>query len=226
MSGEKLQEKLPERFAVLATDVVLFSIRDEVLNVLLIPINRPPYFTNAFGFPGGLILPDQTAEGSAASQLKDKVGINPEKIYFDQLRTFSEPDRDPRNRVVSVAFLGLVHNIVLSDPEKALWKPYSKLPPLAYDHGEMKGVALKKLRDLVVSTNAIKFLLPYSFTLTELQQAYEIVLGSELDKRNFRKKVKALDFVTETGKLQKNAAHRPAKLYKFSSRKIASIELL
>src|SRR3989344_7064560 len=134
------------RFAILATDVVLFTVEQEALKVLLIPINRPPHYKNAWGVPGGLIRPTETAEEAVVRILKEK-GSMGSHTYLEQLCTFSEIHRDPRGRVVSVAYLGLVPSGMLSKEGRekygVRWRGVGELPRLAFDHTKMIRVAVK-----------------------------------------------------------------------------------
>lgn len=206
------------RFAVIATDVVIFTILDEKLKVLLIPINNP-YFKNAYGFPGGMILPDETADDSVRRHMKAKAGVE-FPSYMEQLYAFSAIDRDPRGRVVSVAYLAL---IPAEDARKvsasAIWADIRKLPALAYDHNTIGKVALERLESKIKYSTVGRHLLPPLFTLTELQRTHEIVLGQALDKRNFRKKILAYDFLKPAGKMKKGGRSRPAELYRFAKNK-------
>src|SRR5438128_2516490 len=127
------------RFAVLAADAAVFTIKDNQLLVRLIPVDRPPHFVNSKGLPGGLLHPDETAQEAAERQIKDKAHLDPKKVYVDQLATFSKIDRDPRGRVVAVAYLGMVAWEKLSDIEQSntnesWWLPVKKAKYLAYDH--------------------------------------------------------------------------------------------
>lgn len=215
------------RFAALAADIVLFRIHDDSLQALFMDVDRPPHFENVPAMPGGLLKPEETAKEAAVRILKDKGGVESKDVYMEQLYTFSKVDRDPRGRVVSVAYLALMDgNGESTTPAGAFWQDIADTKNLAYDHDEMLGVAIDRLRARIEYTNIIQFLLPKSFTLTELQKCYETVLGHMLDKRNFRKKVLGIKLVKPTGKKQANESHRPAELYTFSSRKVQIINVL
>jgi 8-oxo-dGTP diphosphatase len=221
-------KKAPEslRFAVISVDIIVFAFIDGALCGLVSPVNRPPHYINTLGFLGGIIEASETAEETSERILKQKGGL--EKVYLEQLYTFSAINRDKRNRVVSVAYLGLIRPDVAaaySHPE-AKFVPLKKLSKLAYDHDEMMLTALTRLRGKLTYTTIAQYLLPKHFTLSELQNVYEVILQKELDKRNFRKKILALDIVRETGKLQEGVKNRPAALYEFSSQKIKELTLL
>jgi 8-oxo-dGTP diphosphatase len=221
-------KKAPERlrFAVMAIDTVVFSFINGELCALVSPVNRPPYYINSLGFLGGIIDAKETAEEASLRILKEKGAL--EKAYLEQLFTFSAVERDKRNRVVSVAYLGLVRPDiaeVYAYPD-AKFVSVKKLSKLAYDHDEMLLTALTRLRGKLTYTTIAQYLLPKQFTLSELQAVYEGVLQKELDKRNFRKKILALEIVRETGRMQEGVKNRPAALYEFSSTKIKELTLL
>ena len=217
----------PLKFAVLAADVVVFAVERGVFQTLLINVDRPPHFRDVPGFPGGLIRPEETAEAAARRQLAEKGGLDPKKVYLEQLYTFSGIDRDPRGRVVSVAYLGLTSETKLAGTEYGPhWLPVTAVPTLAYDHNDMLAVALERLRGKLEYTNIIARLMPSEFTLTQLQRVYETILGRALDKRNFRKKLLDVGAVKATGKFFQEGAHRPAELYRFTSKEVRTLELV
>jgi 8-oxo-dGTP diphosphatase len=213
------------RFAALAVDVIVFGFVDGVLSVLVSPVSTP-YYANKFGFIGGLIDPNETAEESCARILKAKGNL--EQVYFEQLATFSAVHRDKRNRVVSVAYLGFVRpDIAMTyKHETAMFVPVSEITSLAYDHNEMLSVALKRLSGKLAYTTIAQFLLPRYFTLTELQSAYESILITKFDKRNFRKKILSLTIIKDTGRKEEGVKNRPATLYTFTSQSVKELPLI
>lgn len=215
------------KFAVLATDVALFTAHEGRLMTLLMTVNRPPHFDGVPGFPGGVLLPDETADECASRQLVEKGGIDAKHVYMEQLATFSEIGRDPRGRVVAVAYLALMpsKNMEFKRGSGAYWQDVSAMPRLAYDHDDMLKSALKRLRSKVEYTNLIGQLMPAEFTLSELQATYETVLGRKLDKRNFRKKIRDVGLVKPTGKKRGGGAHRPAELYAMADKKVRITEI-
>ncbi len=219
------------RFAVLACDVAIFTIKDNTLYVRTVTVNRPPSFINSRGLPGGLLLPHETAEEAALRHITEKALISTKKIYMEQLYTFSRVDRDPRGRVVAVAYLCLVpweslSAIEQSDTDGARWMPVSDAKKLAYDHDEILSVAVNRLRSRITYTTLISKLIPVEFTLSDLERAYASILATTLDKRNFRKKVEKLKILTELPYKRTGGAFRPAALYKFASNKVKEIEIL
>lgn len=226
-----MKEKTPIRFAILATDTVVFTFRDGKLLTRLIKVDRPPYFVNSQGLPGGLIDPKEIADEAARRHVENKTGVHASKLYVEQLYTFSRVDRDPRGRVVAVAYVALVPWEKLSNEEQAdtdvsWWAPVSSAKKLAYDHDEVLALAVKRLRSRATYTTVLSKLLPKEFTLTEFENMYAVILGSELDKRNFRKKILKLDIIAPvTGKFS-GGRFRPAQLYKFISTNVKEIEVI
>lgn len=218
-------------FAVLAVDTVLFTITDGALYVRLITVNRPPHFVNTRGLPGGLLHPSETAEEAARRHLCEKSGIDTTHLYTEQLYTFSRVDRDPRGRVVAVTYLALVPWENLSDDERldsaeSQWALVKNAKRLAFDHDEVLKLALSRLRSRISYTTILAKLMPKEFTLTELEQTYESILKSNLDKRNFRKKILKLGILTPLNKKRKAGRSRPAELYSFASPTVTDIEVL
>lgn len=228
-----MQKSAPQhlRFAVLASDIALFTVREGQLLVRLIRVQRPPHFPNNPGLPGGILDEKETAEEAAKRHITAKGKIDSEKIYLEQLYTFSAVNRDRRNRVVAVAYLALVPWDKLSpeekeDTEDVYWLPIRQAKNLAYDHEEMLRVAVARLRSRVHYTTLIQKLMPREFTLTELEQMYESISGVALDKRNFRKKILKLEVLAPLAAKKTGGRYRPAQLYRFTSVRIDEIEIL
>ena len=210
------------RIAIVAVDVVVFSIVNDGIQVFLTPVHRPPHYPNMFGLPGGVISNDESADEAISRHLKEKVHL--EGVFLEQLFTFSAPDRDKRSRSISIAYLCLLSPEMREKESSSdgVWVALKNLPSLAYDHAEIITTAIDRLKGKLIYTNIAKELLPKHFTLPELQRVYEIVLKRPLDKRNFRKKFLSNDLIKDMGKTRKTS-HRPAQLYKFSSTKIETI---
>lgn len=198
------------------TDIVVFTIRHEQLKVLLIRRAEEPYL-GSWALPGGFVDIDESLDDAARRELYEETGVD--GVYLEQLYTFGRPDRDPRERVITVAYYALIPSDRLriraaSDAEAVGWFGMNELPPLAFDHDRILGLAHARLKaKLDYSTIALQFM-PETFTLTELQAVYELILGEPLDKRNFRKRILALQLIAETGETRREGAHRPAKLYR------------
>jgi 8-oxo-dGTP diphosphatase len=199
-----------------AVDIVLFTIRDRRLQVLLIKRLASP-FVNRYALPGGFVLEKESVEAAAGRELREETGID--KMYLEQLYTFGDPNRDPRGRVITVAYYALVpHNQSLragTDAADAAWFPVSGLPPLAFDHRKIIDYAHMRIRNKLNYTNVGFELLPRKFTLTELQLVYEAILGELLDKRNFRRKITQQGIVKPL-KEWVRTGRKPAQLFRFS----------
>lgn len=207
------------RFAALAVDIVCFRVDGDELQFLVGKVaSEGNAFHGHWAHIGGLVRVDETAEQAAGRLMRDKAGL--ENVSCEQLATFSRVDRDPRGRVVSVAYLGLVgggEGAVAAAGTR--WEPASKkAKSLAYDHDEILEAAIGRLRAKASYTNILCHLLPPEFTLSELQRVYEAVLGRELDKRNFRKKITATELVEATGRKRREGIMRPAALFRFTRR--------
>ena len=181
-----------------------------------------PLFEGKWALPGGFVRVDETLDEAARRELEEETGLR--KIFLEQLYTFAEVDRDPRERVVSVAYYALVNLRdqqvqAATDARDAGWFGVHDMPSLAFDHAEILRVALERLRGKLRYQPVGFELLPKKFTLSELQHLYELVLERKLDKRNFRKRVLTMDLLVETDEVQQDVAHRAARLYRFDERK-------
>lgn len=214
--GKPAEYCFPHPNPAVTTDIVIFTIREEKLELLLIKRKNEPY-QGSWGLPGGFVNPDEDLDTCAKRELKEETGVT--GVYLEQLYTFGNPKRDPRERVISVGYYALApaDRITLraaSDAADVGWFSLNKLPPLAFDHRRIVDKALDRLvSKLEYSTIALRFM-PEKFTLSELQAVYEIIRGEPLDKRNFRKWVISLGRIEETGDERRDGNHRPAKLYR------------
>jgi len=198
------------------TDIVIFTIRQDELKILLIKRALPPH-RNQWALPGGFIKLEESLEEGAKRELQEETGVT--GVYLEQLYTFGRPDRDPRERVITVAYLALIpanepEIKAATDAEDVSWFGLKELPDLAFDHKRILKMAHERLvAKLDYSTIAFQ-LMPTQFTLSKLQHVYEVILREQIDKRNFRKRILSLNVIKETGKERKAGAHRPAKLYR------------
>lgn len=207
--------------AALTVDCVVFGMDDEALKVMLIQRDLPP-FEGEWALPGGFVRVEETVDEAARRELEEETGLR--DLFLEQLYTFGAVDRDPRERVVSVAYYALVNLVdhrvqAATDAREAAWFSVHDVPSLAFDHAEMLGAARERLRGKLRYRPIGFELLPKKFPLSRLQHLYEVVLERELDKRNFRKKVLAMGLLVETDEVQQDVAHRAARLYRFDERK-------
>jgi 8-oxo-dGTP diphosphatase len=198
------------------TDVVVFTVADDLLKLLLIRRRAAP-FKGRWALPGGFVEIDESIDASAARELEEETGLR--GIYLEQLYTFGAPKRDPRERVISVAYYALapLRGLSLkagSDAADAAWHEIDALPTLAFDHADIVAMARERLRAKIEYSDLGLMFMPESFTLSEVQGLYETVSGQPRDKRNFRKWLLSLDVIEETGEMRAEGAHRPAKLYR------------
>lgn len=207
------------------TDIVVFTIRQGALKVLLIKRALPP-FQGRWALPGGFVEMDESLDEGARRELEEETGVT--GVYLEQLYTFGRPDRDPRERVITVAYYALIPSDAIelkaaTDVEGVGWFGIEELPELAFDHHEILAVARQRLvAKLDYSTIAFQFM-PRTFTLSELQAVYELILAEPVDKRNFRKRILALGVIEETGDEKREGPHRPAKLYRMIDRERVDI---
>ncbi len=205
----------------LTVDCVVFGVDDDELKVMLIQRGLPP-FEGKWALPGGFVHVDESLEEAARRELQEETGL--QNVFLEQLYTFGEVSRDPRERIVSVAYYALVklsdHRVhAATDARDAAWFPVHDMPSLAFDHAEILQTAVERLRGKVRYQPVGFELLPRKFTLSQLQHLYEVVLERELDKRNFRKKVLSMDLLIETDEVEQDVAHRAARLYRFDEKK-------
>jgi 8-oxo-dGTP diphosphatase len=201
-------------------DIVIFALREWELHVLLIQRGVPP-FEGRWALPGGFVRDGESLEAAARRELEEETGMR--DVYLEQLYTFGEPGRDPRGRVITVAYYALLTTeaaplVAGTDAGAARWMPARKHPPLAFDHEQILGYALERLANKLEYTTAGFQLLPKKFTLGQLQRVYEAVLGRTLDKRNFRRKIALLGVLKPLQEWVQDGPSRPAQLYRFSGK--------
>ncbi len=211
-------------YPAVSVDVIIFTLRENDLQVLLIQRKNPP-MKGRWAIPGGFIQANESLEAAARRELKEETGIR--DVYLEQLYTFGDPKRDPRGRVITVAYFALVPGPLAvqagTDASDARWWSVYQLPKLAFDHNQILQYALQRLRYKLEYTAAGFQLLPPTFTLTEIQKAYEIILGESLDKRNFRRRILEGGIIEETGEITISRG-RPAKLYRFREDAVAEVK--
>lgn len=212
------EQKLP--YALVAIDLCIFKIIDDELCVFIRDVNKESLYQGLKCIPGGLIMLKESAEETMKRIAKEKTPLDFKDIYVEQLYTFSNINRDKRSRVVSCAYLALYNGNVCEG-----FVPVRKLKKLAYDHNEIVSVGVERLKSKLDYTTVVKKLLFDTFTYSELQKAYEIILGKEIDKRNFRKKFDSLEVLVDTGKKRKEGRMRPAAVYRFKKKDIETLQI-
>ena len=197
-------------------DIVVFTVQANTLKVLLIERGIEP-FAGQYALPGGFVLENETLEQAALRELREETGTA--DLYLEQLYTFGDPHRDPRERVVTVAYYALVPTdrsplVAGTDAAAAGWFAIGELPILAFDHAAIIAYAVERLRNKLEYTNVGFQLLPVKFTLTALQSLHEAILARKLDKRNFRRKILSLGLVKPLKEMQATG-RKPAQLFSF-----------
>jgi 8-oxo-dGTP diphosphatase len=210
----------------LTVDCVVFGLDEEDLKIILIQRARAPY-KGKWALPGGFVQIDEALEEAAERELREETGI--QNVFLEQLYTFGDVKRDPRDRIVSVAYYALVnlrdHEIrAATDARNAAWFSIDDIPSLPFDHNRIVEIALKRLRGKVRYEPIGFELLPEKFTLTQLQRMYEKILEQAIDKRNFRKKILGMGLLEETDEVQMDVAHRAARLYRFDEKKYLQLK--
>ncbi len=212
--------------AALTVDCVVFGLDDSELKVLLIQRALDP-FKGRWALPGGFVRVEETVDQAARRELEEETGLK--EVFLEQLFTFGAVNRDPRERVVSVAYYALVklaahETQAATDAADAKWYPVSQVPKLAFDHADILAAALARLKGKLRYEPIGFELLPPKFTLSQLQHLYEAVLATGLDKRNFRKKVLGFGLLVPLEETQMTGRHRPAQLFRFDADKYEKLK--
>ena len=214
MENNKYCYKYPH--PAVTTDCVIFGFDGSELQVLLIERGIEP-FKGKWAFPGGFLNMDETAQEGALRELKEETGL--ENAYIEQFNTYSDPDRDPRERVITIAHYALVHIQEVKggdDATKAQWFPIDEVPQLAFDHDRILRDAMKKLRERIHFEPIGFELLPRKFTMRDLQELYESILAVKFDRRNFAKKMMHYELLDQLDETVRPTAKRDALLYSFN----------
>lgn len=207
-----------------AVDAIVFGYsKQDGVSVLLIQRKYEP-FKNSWAIPGGFVLEDESLEEAVKRELLEETGITVN--YLEQLYTFGEPKRDPRQRIIAIAYFGLVKTSqyqelkASTDAENAKWFSIKKLPSLAFDHKQIIAVAIERLRAKVRYQPVGFELLDKKFPFSDLEKLYTALLDKEINRRNFSKKILSFDFLEETGELSKSEGKgRPSKMYQFNQKR-------
>ena len=205
-------------YPAITIDITLFAYNKKDLSILLIRRDKEPY-KSTWTIPGGFVQPEETFETTCKRILKHKAGI--EYLYLEQLCTFDSLNRDPRGRVISVAYYGLVNpqniNLVAGEAATSIgWFSLKELPNLGFDHQQIIDVAFKRLQSKVMYKPIGFELLDKQFTLSSLQHLYQCILNTEINKRNFRKRMLETGILVATGQHLEGLKHRPPELYEFN----------
>ena len=208
-------------------DILIFTVKDNDLKILLIKRGTEP-FKDMWALPGGFVKLDESLEDAALRELKEETGVKSD--YLEQLYTFGDINRDPRGRVITVAYFALIKQQktelkATTDASDVRWFSVNERYNLAFDHKKILEYGLKRLRWKFEYTSIAFSLLPESFTLTELHKLYETVLNKKFDKRNFRKKINSLN-ILEKENIKKDVSHRPPQLYRLKKNISDIIEMI
>lgn len=206
------------------TDCVIFGFDGTRLNVLLIKRGVEP-FKGKWAFPGGFLKMDESAEEGARRELLEETGL--ETAYIKQFHTFTSPDRDPRERVITIAYYALVKLSEVrggDDAALARWFPLDEVPALAFDHDLLLRMATQALRQQIHFEPIGFELLPSKFTIKELQLLYEAILGVRFDRRNFYKKMLHTGLLDQLDETVRNAPQREAFLFEFNKEKYRELK--
>jgi len=205
-----------------SVDAVVFGYEaEEGLSVVLIKRKFGP-FKGSWALPGGLVLDEESLEKAVRRELKEEAGID--VSYLEQLYTFGDPKRDPRNRVLSVAYYGLVRPrdyqiAARTDAEDVAWYNIKQLPKLAFDHKSILEMAIRRLRGKIAYEPIGFELLDKKFPFSDLEKLYHVLLDQPLDRRNFKKKIISYGFLEEQNETLQRKVGRPATLYRFNQKK-------
>jgi len=201
-------------------DLVVLTVRDDQLQALTVRRGEEP-FAGEWALPGGFLQPDEDLLTAASRELLEETGLSSDHFHLEQLASYGDPDRDPRMRTVTVAYVALAADLPAptagSDAAEATWQPVSALAtqPLAFDHSTILRDGVERARAKLEYTPLAAAFCPPEFTVTELRRVYEVVWGVELDPRNFHRKVTGTDdFLVPTGDTTTRDGGRPARLYR------------
>ena len=222
-----MEQILPHFDSVFSIDCVLFGFDGKELKILLIERNEEP-FKDWWALPGNIVGQAESLDQSAERILYELTGLS--GIYMEQYYAFGDPGRHPQGRVITLAYFALIRlggekEVLprINYAKRANWISIDKLPKLAFDHRKIYDKGLEKIKRRINHQPIAFELLSEKFTLTQLQNVYELILGKKLDKRNFRKKITSFGVLKELNEKQKGVSYRAATLYKFDKRKYAKL---
>ena len=211
--------------AAISVDCVIFGYNEKELSVLQIECNMPPHEAK-MSLIGDLVKSYETVDEAANRILEKITGLS--DLYLEQVQTFSDPNRHPLGRVISVAYYSLIktdkYELIDKEHKHLQWVPITSTEEMAFDHQQIMNLCYNRLKKRLRERPVGFSLLPKNFTLIQLQRLYEIILGIKLDKRNFRRKLKATGLLKDLGEVQQDVSHRPAKLYTFDYERYAEMK--
>ncbi|MES0835202.1 NUDIX hydrolase [Nocardiopsis tropica] len=223
------------RFPVSVTvDLVIFTVRDDALHVLLVERGKEP-FLGGSALPGGYVRPDEGLDEAALRELREETGLDGGRLHLEQLRSYGDPGRDPRGRVITVAYLALGPDLPApvagTDAARAFWAPVGEALRadfgLSFDHGSILADAVERARSKLEYTTVATSFCREPFTVSDLRHVYEVIWGIALDPSNFRRKVtRTAGFLEPTGERRTSETGRPAALYRFGGAAVMSPPLL
>jgi len=220
---QQLRSEDREFFQIaISVDCVIFGFDKNELKVLLIKSDLEE-FRDQWSLLGDLVGPDENLDSASYRVLKDRTGLD--DVYLEQVYTFGAVNRHPAGRVITTAYYSLInikdHQPKLSDNELH-WHPVNEIATLAFDHKKILDTCLERLQSKIEEHPIVFNLLPEKFSLRELQNLYESILGVKMDRRNFRKKFFLMYWLEDVNELEQDVPHRPGKLYRFNSAKFSS----
>lgn len=195
-------------------DIVIYTIQNDELKILLVKRGIEP-FKDKWAIPGGFVRIHESLENAAKRELEEETGVK--DVYLEQLYSFGDPKRDPRGRVITIAYMALINSEKIkikaaTDASEVQWFSIKKIHSLAFDHKKILDYSLKRLKWKFEYTTVAFSLLPKKFAISQIQKIYEIVFNKQFDKRNFAKKILSLDILKEE-EIKKDVSHRPPMLY-------------
>jgi len=211
--------------AAISVDCVIFGYNEKELSVLQIECNMPPHEAK-MSLIGDLVKSYETVDEAANRILEKITGLS--DLYLEQVQTFSDPNRHPLGRVISVAYYSLIktdkYELIDKEHKHLQWVPITSTEEMAFDHQQIMNLCYNRLKKRLRERPVGFSLLPKKITLIQLQRLYEIILGIKLDKRNFRRKLKATGLLKDLGEVQQDVSHRPAKLFTFDYERYAEMK--
>ena len=220
---QQLRSDNSEFFQIaLSVDCVIFGFDNNELKVLLIKSDLEE-FKDQWSLLGDLISPEENLDNASYRVLKERTGLD--DVYLEQVYTFGDVRRHPAGRVITTAYYSLInikdHQLKLSHNELH-WHPVNEITTLAFDHKTILDTCIGRLQSKIDEHPIVFNLLPEKFSLRELQNLYESILGVKMDRRNFRKKFFLMDWLVDMNELEQDVPHRPGKLYRFNAAKFSN----